>query len=127
MLIDDLKALLGKRASDVFIETFGGQKIWIPAFSSKFYPGTYRRKIAAAIGKTSTLKLSRAYGGAWMQVPTGGQFNTQNARRKIAEMQRTGASINEMVKISGRSRRTIYRWLNLPHAKVYGERNGRND
>lgn len=50
-----------------------------------------------------------------------------DAFRKVAEMHRQGATIQEMAKIAGRSRRTIYRWLNLPHVKIDGKKNERND
>ena len=126
MLINDLEILLGKQAADVFIQTFGGQTIWIPTLKPGSRPSTYRKKIIAAIGSAPTAKLSKAYGGDYMQVPNGRQSDPRSARQKIAEMQREGASVNEMVKIAGRSRRTIYRWLNLPHAKVYGEKNAHN-
>lgn len=126
MLIDDLETLLGKQAVDVFIQTFGGQIIWIPSVNPGLHSSTYRKKIVAAIGESLAIKLFKTYGSGYMQVPSGRRFNMQNARRKVAEMQRAGASVNEMVKIAGRSRRTIYRWLNLPHAKVYGEKNAHN-
>lgn len=117
MLIDDLRQMIGADVTDTLVFLYGGQKIWIPAIKSNVYSPT-RDRLIRALGASAVKLLSQYYGGAYMQVPTGRRTKPINAQRAVARMQREGNSINEMAKAVNRSRRTIFRWLNLPASEV---------
>ena len=122
MLVDDLKALLGDDDAAVFIFAFGGQRIYIPKVITKNRTATYRATLIQMLGAGKAKLLFEAYGGDYMNVPTQRRGSPRTAQRKVAEMQRQGMKINEMAQAVNRSRRTIFRWLNLPHTNLTEKR-----
>lgn len=118
MLVDELKDLIGEDAANDFLFAFGGMRIWIPSPKPCPKSEIWRSRIIKTAGEDAALTLFVTYGGDYLYVPNGKQSRPLDARRKVAEMQRQGMTINEMAEAVGRSRRTIFRWLNLPHSKV---------
>ena len=121
MLGEDLRNLLGD-AADGFMAAFAGQRIWIPLLQRYSKVSKLRPRIVTMLGEQKAGLLFEAYGGEYMYVPGEKLTEAHIARRKVAEMHRNGATIDEISKAVGKSRRTIFRWLNLPHKKVGGDK-----
>lgn len=106
MLYDDLHKLLGPEDAGLFIFTYSGQRIWITTTPSP--------QLIKILGPKKAALVCAKYGGERIVIPTGRQHKMQEQRRRVMEMHRQGLSADEMAKVVGCSRRTIFRWLRLP-------------
>lgn len=110
-----LDAVMGTEATAKFVEVFGGHRLWIPMPRATNHPRPQgRQMLTVVLGEERAQKLFDAFGGEYLMVPTGEKPYNKKVKRMAAEMHRRHVPITEIATVVGRSRRTVFRWLNEP-------------
>lgn len=110
-----LEAAMGKDATAKLVEVFAGQRIWVPVpKETHSWRPQARRALIAVLGEESAQALFETYGGDYLNVPMGEKPYNLELKRLAAKLHRQGATVMEIVAATGRSRRTVFRWLSEP-------------
>jgi Mor family transcriptional regulator len=99
-LIDSIREAVGDEAALMFVKKFGGRKVYVPIKASEGHP------IAQQIGLQPAAKLSRRFGGEYLQVPT-----RWFRRIQIVELDAAGMRPSEISRKLGCSRQWVTRVL----------------
>jgi Mor family transcriptional regulator len=94
--------LLGDAATGRLIELHSGEVLYIPRHVSRRHP------VAQEIGLDAARRLVAVYGGESLPIPTGHRRRLDARNRAIVEARRAGATVENLRRAHGLSRRTIY-------------------
>jgi len=97
-----LIALIGDEATGRLIEAWRGEKLYIPRHVSRRHP------MAQEIGLDAARLLCAVYGGRSILLPTGYRRRLDKRNRAIVEARRAGATVENLRRAHGLSRRTIF-------------------
>jgi hypothetical protein len=99
--LKELVALIGLEKTVLLVQSFPGQRIYIPGSIAP------NHGIAIALGIEAASALSAYFGRCWLQVPNGVRLLNAIRRRKIVEELKAGYSRVDIVKKWGVSIRTV--------------------
>jgi len=97
-----LIALIGDESTGRLIEVWRGERLYIPRHVSHLHP------MAQEIGLDAARRLVAVYGGESLLIPTGYRRRLDKRNRAIVEARRAGATVENLRRAHGLSRRTIF-------------------